>query len=484
MAVALAALLAVSARAREPDVGGFRSYSMPGYTIVTHDEKAARQIPTQIAMIDGVLEQLLVGQTRIPGAPTFVIVAPQKLWNDYLQPSAEVVSEFMPGRFVNYMLLVNCRCDAAFLKRQVYHEYAHLFLHAQFRGILPLWFDEGMAGLVERTEFRGSRAILGQPTTMSPGWMDMDDLLRLDRSNPGFRSAVHAARFHDQSWALVHRGIVADREFGQQMFAYLTALDDMKTIDEAVQSSFGKPFAQFSKEHYAYTSKSVFETIWLDVGPAPQVHLVSGREMSQSESIEMLADAMFVSGSKRERILRLINSMQKIAPHSAGVRVLRLRLASRDRDDRVIDFLLEKLERDLADPRVARGVGLALVDRLRDRGPEDPMSAERARHLQERALHLLDVALRATPEDPEAAWAFGIAASDTQQLQGTALQRLLTASETLPMNADIASSLALVYASMGKSEKAGPHLRNVVQFSRSMEQRKWARGQLEELARR
>jgi hypothetical protein len=156
-----------------------------------------------------------------------------------------------------------------------------------------------------------------------------------------------------------------------------------------------------------------------------------------------------------------------------------MRLAARDRDDAVIDWLLDKLEPALADPHVARGVGLALFDRIRARQPDDLLTTEKTRALQQRALELLDGSLRARPDDPEAAWAFGMLAASTNQLLGSALQRLLSASEGMPRNADISMAIALVYETLQKPGKMIAHLQDTARFSRSAEQRAWAKRRIE-----
>jgi tetratricopeptide (TPR) repeat protein len=264
------------------------------------------------------------------------------------------------------------------------------------------------------------------------------------------------------------------------MFSYLDAINDLQPVDQAVQSSFGMSVAELDKSLFYWGGPAKTAQVNFEL---PEIANPSGRSMTEFDSLAMLADAMFASEFKRARILELINAAQRIAPNSAGVRVLRLRLAARDREDAAIDWLLDKLEPALADPRVARGVALALFERVRAREPGDPLTTEKTRALQQRALELLDRSLRAQPDDPEAAWAFGMLAASTNQLLGSALQRLLSASERFPMSADIAMATALVYESLGKPERMIAHLRDTERFARSIEMRAWAKRRIE-LARR
>src|SRR5688572_26365050 len=160
---ALATLFAVAAFGREPDVEGFKAYATPAYTLITHDEVTARRVPPLIAQIDGVLAQIVPGDTNPGGIPTYILVIPPGLFVAYVQPCfAPVCGAFVPGKFVNYILITGSR-DTYWLRRVVFHQYAHLVLRTHLRGITPMWFDEGIAMLAERTIFEGPRSIVGVP---------------------------------------------------------------------------------------------------------------------------------------------------------------------------------------------------------------------------------------------------------------------------------------------------------------------------------
>ncbi|MEO8018148.1 MAG: hypothetical protein ABI769_10065 [Pseudomonadota bacterium] len=483
----LATLFAVMAHGREPDVSGLKSYAMPEYTIVTHDKGAARQIPMQIAMIDSALRKVLSGPRRIAGAPTYVVIARLGLWKGYLEPGPEYVGEFIPGRFVNYILINDCGCGEGGLRGTIYYEYTHQFLHTQFRGILPLWFDEGMAGLMQTTVFVGSKAMVGQrpfialwSQDVAPGWTPLRRLLDLEKSSPEYRSIV-GWETGLETWGLVHRGIVADPAYGKQMFDYLDALNDVSSIDDAVKASFGISVEELNTATYHYLRNGPFNVRRIEIDLPKPIALNPGRSMSELESLQLVADAMLVSGFNPEHVVEVINAAQRRAPDSAEVIVLRMRLAARDRADANLLQLLREMEPHLAKPAFARGAGLALFERVQDERSDDSMNPDQRLELQQRALELLDKALRAQPDDPEAAWAFGILAASSKQMLGSALQRLLSASESAPMNSDLAMASALVYEAMQKPMKMIAALEDASRYSRSAEQRKRARQRIEEL---
>jgi hypothetical protein len=475
---ALATLFAGAADAREPNVRGFKAYALPAYTIITHDESSARQVPSAVAKIDSLLAAFLQTDGRGNGAPLYVVLAPENLWVDYLEPSAAIAGEFVPGRFVNYVLIRNCRCGIDWLRRAVFHEYTHFYLHSHHRGILPLWFDEGLAQLVENTEFYGTRANLGRPPFAPKGWFPLGKLLQLNKSAVEYRSEATSSSVHIESWAVVHRGAIADAEFGKQMFTYLDAINDLQPIDEAVQSSFGLSVKQLDREMNLYLQRSYFSGKAFNVEWAKPEKLKPGRAMSELESLELLADVMLVSGFKPQRLVEVIDTASRRAPDSSAVLVLRMRLASRDRADDVLEQLLAQNEPRLSDAHIARGVGLALFERLRDLDADHALSVERRMRWSAKASALLDRALEASPGDAEAVWAFGMLAADGKRDLETALRRVEEMMAGVRFNSDLAMAAVLLNEARGQTGPMVSHLNDMARFSTSAEQRAWARSRI------
>jgi hypothetical protein len=479
---ALATLVAVGASAREPDVHGMKVWTQPGYTVYSHDDRVARTVITEVARIEPVLAKLLNQEIRPSGLPTYVLIVRPPVWNHYVRPSRNIVGEFAPGRFANYLLLNSVDFGNS-MRSAIYHEYTHLFLHTQVGGAYPLWFDEGLAQIMGNTQFSGSHASIG----MTEGgvmlgndreWIPISRLFRIDKKSPEYLSEKSVS-VHRESWGLVHRGLIAEPEFGTKMFAYLHAVGDGAPVDEAIQNSFGMSSIQLDRKMSSYTQQVVyrFRRVELERQESPRV--VAAQTVPEIDALQMLARMMFDTGFNPKNLSEVVDAAERQAPGSTSVRVLRLRLAVRDRDDATMNELLKEFEPGLGDAGVARDVGLALFER--DRVPDDSKCAGQRLARQQKALELLDHALREQPQDPEAVWAFGMLAASTNQLLGPALQRLLATTERVTRNADIALATALVYESLQKPELMISALADVGRFSRSLEQSLWARERIDEI---
>lgn len=407
--LALLVSAATMAKDPRPDVAGFKAYELPDYTIVTHDEGNARPVPRLAAQIHGVLAKLLDRAERAPTSPTYILLVPESVWIRYLRPGQGIDGEFVPAKFANYILLNNAR-DASRIGKSVFHEYTHWFLHTQYPGVEPLWFDEGLAEFVTTAEFRGARVKLGDPDNWSSnGWIPLEKLFRLDRNSAEYRNLSTSGVVHRESWAIVHRGLAGDAEFGRQMFAFLDALNAQQPIDAAVLSSFGVTARELDQTIHAYLNPGYrfaavdrYRELRITVDPVPARKLPAGRTMGQLESLQLIADIMLASGSNAGRLPEVVDAVRSIAPDSSAEISLRMRIAARDGDDATLDRLVAAVEPSASDATMLRGAGLALFERAEQTNREE---------LSNQALELLDRAIAARPGDAEAVWAHSMLAA-------------------------------------------------------------------------
>jgi hypothetical protein len=96
--------------------------------------------------------------------------------------------------------------------------------------------------------------------------------------------------------------------------------------------------------------------------------------------------------------------------------------------------------------------------------------------MRETAFGWLGASLAANPKDPEAAWAYGILAAQLKRELDPAMQYVRQAREQLPESAELAFSAALLHEARKEGNSMLLRLRDVARFTRSPEERRWARG--------
>jgi hypothetical protein len=356
---ALAIVLAGVLQAGQPNFDDYKSFTAPGYTLIARDEVYAVRVARGVAKVDWLLSKMLKHDADVPVAPTYILAVPRPVFIRYFQPGNGIIGEFVPGRFSNYLLIESTR-DERELADAVYHEYTHLFLHTRFRGAKPLWFDEGMAEFVQAARFKDTYVEVGRGRYPPSKWIPLNKLLRLDKSSPEYRSLATTNSVHDESWAIVHRGVLADMHFRKQMFGLLDALDELKPIDEAVYANFGMTVLQLDASMHDYAQNIAFAEVRLPFETPAKPEPPTGSPLSELATLERIADAMFVSGFQPQNLHEIVEAINQRSPDSPGGRVLRMRLAARDHDDATLSALSREIAPETATPMLARGTGMAL----------------------------------------------------------------------------------------------------------------------------
>jgi hypothetical protein len=477
----LGTLLAPSLATAAPRIGNLRAYETPYYTLIVTDGIDAGKVAAHIANMEQTLARMLNREVRPTGNPTYIYVVSGPFWSRYLGPGRAFAGEFVPRRFSNYLMLDGgmAQRDRGQLRRRIYHEYTHFFLHTQFRGTHPLWFDEGLAEIMEWAEMRRYGTVLRLPKQRSDdGWIPLPRLFELDKNSPEYLSADSTVRVHRQSWGIVHRGLIADRPFGARILKFLTALDRLDPIEDAARDSFGMSLAELDASMREYLGQKRSEQAFVPVGQrSPPIKLGNGRKLSELEARLTIARAMLDTGLNSEVAREFVESAAELAPGSPEVAVLRLRVAVRDRDDAAIASLLAS--GPVTDVRFARDAGLALLELVRDNPLDEKLGDAGRAAMTDRALELL----RVVPgeEDAEADWAFALAAAQRGRGLEEALDRLERAHTRVPDNPDLAAATALVLEASGAPESMLPWLVSTYRFSADPAQRMWAAERVAEL---
>jgi hypothetical protein len=381
----------------------------------------------------------------------------------------------VPTRFANY-LLIGAPRDEFSVTGAVAHEYTHHFLHTQLHGGFPLWFDEGLATVVSFTNVRLGTVTVGHPyfgESLSRR-IPMERLLRIDKSSPEYLEMPTTSGVHEQSWAMVHKGLVDDRQFGSRMFAYLKAVDDGYPIDQAVPEYFKRSVPELDAEIFRYLHQPTFAHAEFSYQPRPVSH-GAGRKLAAGEALEMLATVMLDTELNAPRLAEVIDAAQKHAPAAASVQVLRMRVAARARDDAALTTLLQALGKETQSATITRGAGLALFERVRGEHAGDSLSAAQRDALSAQALDMLDRSLAANPDDAEAAWSFGVLSARLKRDPDLALRRLQRVSASMPENADLARATFEVNEANGQTGEMIPLLKRIAAFTSSAAERRWAK---------
>lgn len=455
------------------------AWSLPGYTLYSHDQKKARRVADRIAVVDVVLSKILLCKRRDDGIPTRVLLLRDATYRRYLAPSGNIAAEFVSTPFANY-LLISTFAAGEYLDHIVDHENTHSFLRDCHIGQLPAWFDEGMATVIDESELLKKSVRLGVPKTLvRTNWLPLDRLLRADKQSKEYLSS-HTNMFHVESFLIVHKAMFEQSDFRKKMFAYLAAVNEGLPIDEAAQRGFGMSVDELDGVIREYANRDRINAGRLDFEPPVAQDMSKSIGLTELDGLELLARGMFDTGLNPDRVEEVIATAAKLSPDDARVLVLRLRLAIRHRDDAAVQAISQRLQSMSADAEVARAFGLAMFERVHGELRSEVTLDEAGTAAARLAFEMLERSERALPVSAEAAWAFALLAARLDRETGFAATRLEQARKQTPLHPNLAMASALMYQRLGLGPEMQQQLRNVVRFARTPGDQSWALERLKE----
>jgi tetratricopeptide (TPR) repeat protein len=476
------------ATAAEPRIGKYVEYDAGDFTIVTSRGAAQSQrFMNDLAKFRVTLEKTLRRRATRSVAPTTIVITNRADWEKYLMPRQNVAGFFQQGNFVNYMAL-NGEAPHEEAVHIVLHEYTHFYLATQFAGEYPPWFNEGLAELMGFAMFKDDgTAVMQIPMyrvedARRGDWIPFERLIKVSMNDPEYQSHKLSDNFYAQAWLTVHYGFVENRQFGTQITTYLNELNTLHPHEQAARTAFGESLDAVDKQLRAYSRNNRMSSGAIAIGEVPPFALPKGKPVEPVDALAIFADVMLESRVYPGRVRPLVEAMAKREPQAARSAIFAARLALLDQDDKAFDAAVDQAEALLAptDWLQRRELASVLLTSAQDFSPmSNRTSAQTERDLK-RAMKWFGEAVANNPDDVEALWGFGTAATRLRKNLDLAEKALVAANLRAPGSAQIALSLANVMGQQEKPDEMIPYLKDTIRYSDNLETRQWAVEALEQ----
>jgi len=444
-------------------------FELAGYTLVAADNQQLRRDMAKLPRLNRALELALEIDARPTGIPTEVYVVSHSMWSRYLQLGPGIISEFVPTRFKNYIIADNSRID----RDSLFHEHAHLFLYTQAERVYPHWFDEGLAQIMGRAQYTATTVRFFPSERDDLGaWLPIDRVLLATRDSHDYLAEGTTDSFYFEALSLTYRALIDDRSFGKQVEAYIDALNQLQSPEQA-RNHFGVDVDGLNYHMRAWVNRTTKSEAKMMLGDIPEQPLPAGTPLPKLDALLQIANVSLDTGLGLDRLDEILTAAAREPGGARRTLVPWTRLAAKQMSDRpLLEVLRYAGPARLRDPQIARGIGLALFDRVLTLD-QKPATLIDAATLMGRSFALLDRALAANPDDPEAAWAYATLAAGLKKDLDVAWQRLTPMFERLPRNPDIAHAAALLLEARGDPE-AAKFYQAVFRYAHSFEEKRWA----------
>jgi hypothetical protein len=368
--------LAAGASAPPSERERWTRVTIDGFEIVTDaGEREAISIAKSIEALSAGVGALL-GEVRDP-RPTIVFIFSKRAtferYRDaFMGPGSGKSGVFSPGRDAHSIVVPS---GGRVTRKLVHHEVTHSLL-VPHRPHLPVWINEGLAGLFETFHARGTSARIGRADPAMLRYLPVrtpriplppESVLRLTRADEDYRDPRRARRFYAQAWAMAHFLVVGNPEHRDVIPRTLELMRQGEDAVTAFETAFGAPMAAFDRELRSYVRRPGFP--FVDIEVAAGSSRAAARPMSRSEVAAELG-ALFVRAQRLDQARPLVAAALELDPANARAwsALASLQLAAGDPAAARISYR-RAAELDPADPLIAAASRLALAG---DPPPEAP----------------------------------------------------------------------------------------------------------------
>jgi TonB family protein len=223
----------------------------PNFIVVSNaGEKQARKSALQFEQIRAVFRQSLTIASHHP-TPVITVVAVKdegsmrELLPEYWAKGHSHPAGMFASRLDQFYALVQLDAQGSHPYENFYHEYYHA-ISLPYVPNLPLWLAEGLAEFFGHTDIEDKDVRMGEADPVllqelrNNSLIPLSALFQVDRTSPYYNEANKTSIFYAESWALTHYLMVGGQMAHKPMLiAYLSAVDQGKSSEEAAKIAFG-----------------------------------------------------------------------------------------------------------------------------------------------------------------------------------------------------------------------------------------------------
>jgi tetratricopeptide (TPR) repeat protein len=374
----------------------------------------------------------------------------------------------------------------------LFHEYTH-HVSALQGGIVPNWYNEGLAEYMSTTQFRddgsytfGCPAVFRTAFRRYMRWLPMQQVLEAETISSlmagasGFvRTRTDPTDSYAQSWYALHY-INDDSQRQKQLSQYLRDWASGKRSEQDFTRAFGMGYSKFDHAVEMYSLRSALRCAEIQPRAAAAAPRVRVRPMSRDEAKLHIGDLLVALGRPGDAAFKLLQEAAAADPDDLQP-LIALARAHLDRAE--ADAKHSEIELDKAD------AFLRQAERLKPSDPElltvrGYVDTSRARQLHSKgedptktlanARSSFRKAIRSNELLAEAYAGLGLTylLSDNGSIEGPDV--LDTAVFMLPLDGTLAVSLGQLYVQRGEAKLAVPVLERALNYIEYAAQRKAA----------
>lgn len=390
----------------------------------------------------------------------------------------------------NYALAATQRASGGWTqdsRHVLFHEYTHYVMAMQGANV-PSWYNEGFADYMSATRFREDGSYtLGCPLlyhtqmTAARRWLPMSRVIEADNILHGSAQAPfderQASAAYRQSWYAVHFFNARSDRQAQLAQYLLTWASGTTTPEDALRSAFNLDYVQLDAQLQDYARRSKLQCV--AIHPAQQLASpqIEVRPLSRAEAHLHVGDLLLAKYGPTDAALALLHEAAALAPRDArplaALARAEVMTAQNAQDGAAAQGALKRAEELLAqaqtiaaDPEPETLAIDGHVQRLTAELATARGEAVAAAAALERARASYRRAIRRDETIAEAYYGLGATYLIEDNGSKEAQVVLEAAAYLLPLDTNVAWTLAQLHIARGNSLQAIPALEHVLRWSK------------------
>ncbi|MBD0372126.1 MAG: tetratricopeptide repeat protein [Pyrinomonadaceae bacterium] len=288
-------------------------------------EKEIRRIGSRLEQFREALTRLFGGASLQSTVPTTVIVfrsdASYRPFKPLYDGAPSNVAGFFQSSPDRNYITVTTEGSASHPFATVFHEYVHLFVESNLRG-LPLCLNEGLAEYFSTLDVSegGRKATAGGSNERhlkilrTREWLQLADLLEADNKSAIYNERPTRDLFYAESWALAHY-LILGREGGvarqSDFYRFVGLMADGLSLEESFKQAFRQDTATLESElkEYIKLEKRPAVVTLFDQRTELKPEEMTGMALSEAEAKYYLGDLLLHTNRLDEAAALLSESL-------------------------------------------------------------------------------------------------------------------------------------------------------------------------------
>ncbi|WP_236919100.1 tetratricopeptide repeat protein [Ereboglobus luteus] len=356
-----------------------------------------------------------------------------------------------------------------------YHGYACSLINARLGPDVPLWLEEGLAGVFETLSANGDTVTFGRTnairlqTISRPPLIPLDTLFTANRNSPHYKENDRTGKFRSQAWLLLHYAMLGENSESCTLENLLRFADESSRpgaiTSEVFEKVFGFDYKTLEDALDSYLRAGAYEKSTARIPTSPIRNKITSLAVTDEE-FELERAGLSWRVNKAPDAMAALRELEKEHPENPRVYELLAEMQTGKRDNQAAaNYLAKAVEKNTANPMTY----IELIGTLIDQGKPGRLVPEKT---AAECKALVDRAIELAPDCMEAYEMLAIIESQSPVMRVEKTRPIMEALPRMRERGKTRVALATIYWRLKRHDEAQAMLNETMGDTKSSDDMK------------